>query len=324
MHFIDRMFLMWHSKAAIAAAMPAGMVQFAMLCMPLGIAMYVNTFVAQYQGAGRKKRIGAIVWQGVWLGVFATPLFMLLIPLAPILFTNVGHDPEVAQLETSYFQILTIGAPGAVLAAALAAFFIGRGETKLVMYGNFLQAGLNVFLDYLWIFGHAGFPEMGMEGAAWATAASIWAKFFYYVAIIRSPSYWAPFGFVGTWKLDLALFGRLLKFGGPAGLQMLLENSAFTVFIMFVGLLGTNIMAATTLAFNVNSVAFIPMIGLSIAVTTIVGQYQGSRQPILSARATWSGFAIAAAYMGTFALLYVLSSQRVFVRLLSRLRSGSV
>lgn len=73
MNFIDRMFLLWHSTDAMAAAMPAGMLYYTVICYPLGVAAYVNTFVAQYHGAGRPERIGVAVWQGVWLGVLTAP-----------------------------------------------------------------------------------------------------------------------------------------------------------------------------------------------------------------------------------------------------------
>ena len=74
MTFIDRMFLTWYSIDAVAAAMPAAMLQFTLISFPLGVATYVNTFVAQYEGAGRPRRIGPIVWQGVWIGLVAIPL----------------------------------------------------------------------------------------------------------------------------------------------------------------------------------------------------------------------------------------------------------
>ena len=67
MNFIDRMFLMWHSKEELAAALPAGMVHFTMICIPLGIALYVSTFVAQLNGAKRDNEIGSVVWLGVFL-----------------------------------------------------------------------------------------------------------------------------------------------------------------------------------------------------------------------------------------------------------------
>ncbi len=95
MNFVDRMFLLWHSTRAMAAAMPAGMLYFSLLCFPLGLATYVNTFVAQYEGAGQYGRIGAAVWQGVRIGLFATPLFLLTIPLAPWVFALAGHEPPI-------------------------------------------------------------------------------------------------------------------------------------------------------------------------------------------------------------------------------------
>ena len=69
MIFIDRMFLLWYAPKAMAAAMPAGMLHFTVISFPLGVALYVNTFVAQYEGAGRPGRIGPIVWQGIWIGI---------------------------------------------------------------------------------------------------------------------------------------------------------------------------------------------------------------------------------------------------------------
>src|SRR5580658_9923794 len=71
MTFIDRMFLTHYSLSAVAAAMPAAMLQFTLISFPLGVATYVNTFVAQYEGAGRPRSIGPIIWQGVWLAVAA-------------------------------------------------------------------------------------------------------------------------------------------------------------------------------------------------------------------------------------------------------------
>ena len=293
MNFIDRMFLMWHSKEELAAAMPAGMMYFTLVCIPMGIALYVNTFVAQYHGAGRNERIGPVVWLGAMIAAGSTPLFFLTIPIVPQLFVIAGHAHDVARLEATYFQVLTFGAGGAVMCAALSTFFTGRGETSVVMYANITQSVLNIVLDYLWIFGHAGFPEMGIAGAGWATIVSIWVKAAIYAVLIRRPRYWTAYGFANGWRAEWQQFLRLLKYGGPSGLQMAVDCSAFTIFIMFVGLLGTDALAASTLAFNVNSVAFIPMIGLSIAVTTLVGRNQGAKRPRLSTRAAWTGFCLA-------------------------------
>ncbi|NIW98799.1 MAG: hypothetical protein GWN13_11235 [Phycisphaerae bacterium] len=65
-HFIDRMFLTWYSPQAIAASMPAGLLFWTVISLFVGMAVYVNTFVAQYYGAKRKDRVGPSVWQGIY------------------------------------------------------------------------------------------------------------------------------------------------------------------------------------------------------------------------------------------------------------------
>ncbi|MCA9172654.1 MAG: hypothetical protein KDB23_33545, partial [Planctomycetales bacterium] len=97
MHFFDRVLLTWYSNDAIAAATPAGMLNFSLMCLPLGIAGYVNTFVAQYFGAGRSERVGRVVWQGIWLGLIALPFMLMLIPLAPTIFEWGNHEPNVVR-----------------------------------------------------------------------------------------------------------------------------------------------------------------------------------------------------------------------------------
>ena len=79
--FVDRMFLSWYSSDAIAASMPAGMASFAMMCLFIGTAAYVNTFVAQYFGAGEESKIGVLIWQGIYFSglsiVIVIPAYLL-------------------------------------------------------------------------------------------------------------------------------------------------------------------------------------------------------------------------------------------------------
>ena len=130
--FVDRMFLLWVSKEAMASAMPAGAAYWAMVCFPLGLAGYVNTFVAQYNGSDQPRRVAAALWQGMRVGVYATPLFLLAIPLAPWLFGWAGHSQQVLAYETVYFQWLAAAAGPAVITSAQAAYFTGRGKTVVV------------------------------------------------------------------------------------------------------------------------------------------------------------------------------------------------
>ena len=306
MNFIDRMFLLRYSEASMAAVLPAGMVHFAIVSFPLGVASYTSTFVAQYHGAGHPRRIGPAVWQGIRVGLYCLPLFLAMIPLSPWIFRLAGHETGLARLEAVFFRTALFGAAAEVIAVSMAAFFSGRGVTWVVMVVDSSAWALNIVLDYGWIFGHLGLPALGIEGAAWATVVSLWCRVAIYSILIMLPRfrqrYW-------TWsgrRFDAPLFWRLLRYGGPSGLQFFVEIAGFTLFLLLVGNLGKDAMAATTLAFNVNSLAFVPTLGLGMALSVLVGQQLGQNNPNLAARATWTSLCIALGYMGTMALAYVL------------------
>lgn len=309
MNFVDRMFLLWYSMPAMAAAMPGGLVFFTVVCLPLGITMYGNTFVAQYHGANRPDRIGPAVGQALRVAVYSIVPILLIVPWADDLFQWAGHGELIASHETLYLRTLLFGAGGMLISAAMSTFFTGRGETRVVMIVDSSAAGLNVVLDYLMIFGHLGFPEMGIEGAAWATVASQWSKVIFYAAIMYRPHYIEQYRLVEGLRLDRTLLLRLLRFGGPNGLQFLVELLAITLFMMLVGRLGEFAMVTTTLAFNVNSVAFVPILGLGTAVTTMVGRQLGENRPDLAMRVTWTSYVLGVLYTAPLGLMYLFTPQ---------------
>ncbi len=307
MTFVDRVFLQWVSGTAMAAAFSASVAWFCVICLPLGICAYTNTFVSQYWGDRRRERIGPSIWQGVWVALAFTPLVLLMIPLAPVIFRWAGHSPEAFTLETTYFQILLCGGPAMLIGQALAAFYSGRGMTRVVMWVDASFAILNLVLDYVWIFGHAGFPAMGIVGAGWATVLSLWLKASMYLFLVMQPRYRAEFGTLTGLRIDRALFGRLLYFGGPSGIQMLLDLIGFTVFVMLIGRLGDLEYQATSMAFSISTLGFMPIHGISLAVSILVGHRLGEDRPDLAERATWTSLVIAASYMAALSLVYLLA-----------------
>jgi MATE family multidrug resistance protein len=99
---------------------------------------------------------------------------------------------------------------------------------------------------------------------------------------------------------------RLLRYGFPSGVQFFLEMAGFTGFILIVGRLGTASLAATNIAFNINTLAFMPMIGCGIAISVLVGQYLGANKPGLAQTAAYSGFHLTLSYMIAIGAAYVL------------------
>jgi MATE family multidrug resistance protein len=306
MTFVDRMFLNWVSDDAMTGAFNASNVWFMLLCLPLGVCTYANTFVAQYDGARQIEKIGALVWQAVWVALACSPVLLLAIPLAAVIFTMARHSPAVTAVEIEYFQILCIGGPAMLVAQSAAAFYSGRGQTQVVMWTDAAFAVVNLVLDYVWIFGYAGFPEWGVAGAAWATVISMWLKATAYLWLFLQAKYRERYGTLAGLRFDPHLFGRLLYFGGPSGLQMVLDVTGFTVFVMLVGRLETGA-AATNMTFSISTLAFMPVYGLHLAVGVLVGERLGENRDDLAARATLTTLQIAWIYMLAISLLYLLA-----------------
>ncbi len=306
MHSIDRVFLSWYSQEALAASMPAGLLNWMMMSFAFGTVLYVNSFVAQYHGAGRKDRVAASVWQGVWMAVVFGIVLAIIAPFVSLIYTQFGHDPEIIRLETRLFMIYSLGSAVVLSSTALSAFFSGRGAVKVVMWANILAMVVNICLDYCLIFGIEGVvPEGGVTGAGIATICGYLFSCSLVAGLIAHSAWKDGYPFASTLGFDRELMGRMLKHGFPTGVQMAVDISGFMMFLLVVGGMGIVPLAATNLAFSLNSLTFIPMMGLGIAVSTLVGQRIGERRPHLASRTVWLAFGIAMVYMTVWSIGYV-------------------
>lgn len=313
MTFVDRMLLNHWSGAAMSAAFVASTAWFAALSLPLGICAYTNTFVAQYHGSKRPDRIGPSVWQGVWIAVAASPFILAAIPFADGLFRSAGHDAEAVALEGAYFAILCWGAPAMLLGQALSAFWSGRGKTVIVMVVDAVFSALNLLLDWWWIFGLTLtlggseielFPAWGIAGAGWATVLSLWLKVVVYLALLLARSNRNAFA-TGQAQIEPKLLRRMLLFGGSSGFQMLLDVLGFTTFILLVAQLGAVENEATSMTFSIGLLAFMPICGIGMATTILVGQHLGDNREAAASQATWTSLHVGLAYMTVASALMV-------------------
>jgi MATE family multidrug resistance protein len=304
--FVDRMFLSWYSEASVAASVPGGITYFTICSVFIGTAQYVNSIVAQYHGAQNPRACARAVWQGVFFGVLSAPLILACIPLGFLVFTWAGHDATVQALEKDYFALLMVGGIVQPINAALSSFFSGRGKTMVVMWGNIAGNIANACLAYILIFGKCGAPEMGIIGAGVATAATgviptiFWALLF--LSRDEQPTY--------ATRQEIAfhrqIFWMLIRYGVPSGIQFFLDVASFTVFVLLIGRAGQIDLAASNIVLSIEMLAFLPMIGMSIATATLVGQYVGMKRQDIAEQSAYAAFKLAMCYMGAMALLFFL------------------
>ena len=305
MHIANRTFLTWDSRESLAAVLPSGILHWTIMSLVFGTVQYANTFVAQYEGAGRRDRVAASVWQGIYVSLCGGVLLTLFAFLAKPIFDTIGHEPAVAVLEADYFRVLCFASLPMLLTASMTSFFSGRGKTRVVMTVVLIGVAINIVSDYLLIFGNEMIPRMGIEGAAISTVIAQTAQCGMLMWLLSRRELREQYG---TWRhraFDRELLARFLKYGFPQGLHLFVDVASFAMFMLLVGRLGKEELAATNLAFSLNTLAFVPMLGMGTAVSTLVGQRIGEGRPELAIRTTWSAFKLSSVYMLTFAAIYV-------------------
>ena len=154
------------------------------------------------------------------------------------------------------------------------------------------------------IFGYWFFPKWGVAGAATATVASSLFSCVVYLFLFFGQKHRQRYCTVSGWRFDMKLFLRLMRYGLPSGTQFMLDILGFTLFVTFIGRISATCLAASSMAFQINSLAFMPMLGFNTAVSTLVGRALGKGKPALAQRSTWSAIAITFCYMTTIAAGY--------------------
>lgn len=308
---IDRIYLGNYSTEALGAAMAVMGVFWTPMALLQQTSAYLLTFVAQYFGAKELKMIGPAVWQSLYISVIGGLLFLLLIPMSDFLFSYVNHSAKIRALELEYFNSVCYSALPIALVAAISSFFTGLSDTKVVMKINGVGLLVNIMLDYLFIFGHWGVPAMGVAGAGYATALASWASAFYGFYILFNKKHEDLYSVCSGWRPHLDILKRYLKFGVPSGLQWALEGLAFTVFLILIGRMtnGDAALSSSSIAFTAMMLAILPALGVSQAVSVLVGQHLGNKKPLLAEDTAWSGLQVAVMYILTVGISFILFPQ---------------
>lgn len=305
MMFTDRYFLSLYSKETMAASLPGGLTTFLFLCTFTGALSYVTAMVAQRRGSGAIGECGPVAWQGIYLSFIGALALLPFIPAGEAIFKLAGHSDVLVPLETAYFRILMSGALLPLLGTTLSSYFSGLGENRIVMLANCLGMLLNIPLDIICIYGlpQWDIPAMGIAGAAWATVGSAGLTAAILLRRFLSPSQEQ----YNVWRFafNRALFTLLAKFGLPSGLQFLSGVGAFNLFILLLGSLGVDTQTAVNITLSWDLIAFLPQLGIGVAVSAVVGKCVGAGDHASAMRVPYISMWISFTYAGLMSLLFL-------------------
>lgn len=235
-----------------------------------------SAVLSRFVGAGHMKRASTGLSTLLQFAFFLSfPFMWLWYFFASNVYVWFGTVPEVITLGEDYVQMLTWMLPFVFMKLVFVTAFNAAGDTKTPMKIKIASILLNVFLNYLFIFGNHGFPELGVMGAAVGTViVNILELMVYMWLYFRHKTPYIP-----AWHYSKSLLKRALKVGIPASFERTLTFGSFMLFTVIIADYGTEVLAGYQIGLRVEGLAFMPGIGFTIAAMALMGQGLGAKNP---------------------------------------------
>jgi MATE family multidrug resistance protein len=305
MQFTDTWMLASLGVREPTAAGNAGIFAFSIIGFGFGVLMCVNTLVSQNFGQKDYRACGQYLWQGVWFGVLFGLLVLPLVPVASNIFHFFGHEPELVPLEVDYFRITLTFTALKLASTAFSQFLLAINRPWIVMFAAMAGVIGNIGFNWVFIFGHWGFPRMGVAGAAWGTNVAVTVELLILTIVALSPRIRNTFNSL-DWRFRWKETKTLMLIGVHSGWQIVADVLAWGLFVIWVmAQFGTAAMAASNFMFRFLSVSFMPAFGMSVAVTALVGRYIGAGRPHVAARRAHLAFFWTLIYMLSCGAIYI-------------------
>jgi multidrug resistance protein, MATE family len=289
----------------LAASSLANSIFFVLLMFGIGISMGLTPLVSKAYGKGKTNQISRLFSNSLLIN-FLTSLVMLgLVLLFSRNLTILNQPEEVEALALPFLLIITASLVPLMVFQAFKQFVEGLSQTKQAMFITIAANLVNVFLNWLLIWGHWGFPELGFLGAAWATLISrILMMVLMGIYVLTSKRY-ADFEIrILRFKPTWTLCKRILKIGIPTGFQFIFEVSAFSAAAIMMGWISVNALAGHQIALNLASISYMMATGLATAGMIRVSHYVGKEDEKGMREAGMVAFGMVAAFMFVCALLF--------------------
>lgn len=301
LQFIDNLMCGQLGTQALAGV-GLGSAALATLLLPLlGLMGAVSPMASQAHGAEDLQALHQTVRQGLVAAVCLAPVAMLLLQLAPDLLLWMGNPPESVAQCRLYLQSVQWCLLPALLVGVMRAFLDSLSRPRFALYVALGAIGINITCNWLLMFGHWGFPRLGVAGTGWATTAVNLLSALalgLYIGLqkeLRS-RFWGP--------LQAPLQKELLKIGTPMMLAVMAEVWLFTGLTFVMGKFGSKALAAHQIALNLSTLTFMFAMGVSNAATVRVGQAMGRQKPLQARQAGAAAMLLGMGLMACSALAF--------------------
>lgn len=294
---------------ALAGVGIASFLSFLMVAAVTGMSSAVQAQAARRVGEAKHDQTAVSLNGGLLFSLaYGLPVSVLLWFASGPIVHALLDDPAAADEGAAYFQMRILAIAFVGMNFAFRGFWSAINQTRLYMRTLIIMHVVNIFLNYVLIFGHFGFPPMGTAGAGLGTAISIMlgTGIYFFLALRHARGS----GFMEKMP-SREQIGSLLKLGLPSSIQQVLFAGGFTALFWIIGHIGTAELAVANVLINITLVAILPGMGFGIAAATLSGQALGRQQPEHAYHWAWDVCRVGAVVFFVLGLIMLIPSRQV-------------
>lgn len=307
---VDNIMVGQLGAAELAAVSLGNSFFFVAMSLGIGFSTAITPLIAEADSEQNFARGKSALKHGfVLCTLLALVLFSLMLLAKPLMYM-MDQPQEVVVLALPYLDMVALSLIPLIIFQALKQYSDGMSLTKYPMYATIIANIINIFFNYVLIFGVWGFPKMGVVGAGLGTLISRFVMLFlmwYFLKRLEKTK--AYLSGLKLFILEHSMIKKIIGLGLPSALQMFFEVGIFTAAIWLSGTLGKNAQAANQIALNLSSMTFMIATGLSVTAMIRVGNQKGLKRPVELRRIAKSIFIMGLILATLFAVIFLVFHQ---------------
>jgi MATE family, multidrug efflux pump len=294
---------------AVAGVAAGGQIYWLVQAASMALTTGLVALIARAIGSGDTDLADRVLKQTILMGaVFGLFSWIVMIPFLDDSMILLGVAPGVVDHGSSYLFWLIAGnvpfALGFIFAAALRA----AGDSRIPLYVGLVTNVINIILNWLLIYGHWGFPELGVVGAGMASSLAMVAQLIIFWALWSKRTLIVVPG-PASFRFDKTLAKRILKIGYPATIEGVIWQVGLLAFMAILSGYGTAEFTAYQIGVQVLALAFLPGHGFAMAASTVVGQNLGAADPDKAAQAGWHSARLSFIFMSLLGIALIIVAE---------------
>jgi putative MATE family efflux protein len=311
--FADTVMVGWLKDPAALAAVGLGSTLFYLLMTLFGaLAVSATALVARAWGAGNRERATQVGGQAIMLTLLLSGLGLaLLYPFATQYMQLMGAEADVVALGSRYARIVLLSSILNYPMMVANGIMRGAGDTRTPMWNTLVMNIWNLIVSFVLIFGVAGLPALGVDGAAWGTSTARMIGGLLAVASLLGGRTVIRLDWRSFFQWNGRIVKRILELAIPTAVEGSVAQSGYLLFTRMVASLGTSTLAAHQIALRVESLSYMPSLGLAVAATTLVGQALGAENPKLAEASVKRTLLFSLIFNGLLGLIFVIFARPI-------------